>query len=344
MKTHKLILIMLALIVVPCAINAQNVKSNVSKKGTTAVPFLSISQGARGMAMGGASVVTASDATGMYWNPAGITDTRGSSFIVDHTEWLASIKYNFVAGAVNLGDIGTIGLSFTASDIGEMKVTTVDQPEGTGETFSFSDIALSAAYAIKLTDKFSIGISPKFIYERIWRMSASAFAVDVGVKYVTPFDGVTLGMCISNFGQKMQMQGNSSIVLYDPDPTTVGNNNKIPTNLSTDEWSLPLNFKFGVSYKALSDEVNKLTLEADASHPSDDYESVDVGAEYVFNDFIALRGGYRSLFLADSETGLTLGVGVTQELIGAMQISFDYAYQDFGRLKNVQKFSVAVNF
>ncbi|MCK9408408.1 MAG: PorV/PorQ family protein [Bacteriovoracaceae bacterium] len=323
---------------------AQSFKSNVSKKGTTAAPFLSISQGAKGIAMGGAYVAVAHDASAIFWNPAGISDIYGGSLVVDHTQWLAGINYNFIAGTYAVGDIGTIGLSFTSSDIDEMRVTTVEMPDGNGETFAVTDIAVSVAYALKLTDKFSIGFNPKFIHQKIWKMSASAFAIDVGVKYETPFDGVMLGMSISNFGQKMQMQGKSSLVLFDQDLNSSGNNGRIPANLATDEWALPLNFKFGIAYTALKDDVSKLMIAVDASHPSDDYESVDVGAEYIFYDFIALRGGYKSLFLSESETGLTLGVGVMQAIVGGMQVSFDYAYQDFGRLKEIQKFSVGLNF
>ncbi len=344
MKTKHIFLFAVVLLFSSSSLRAQAFKSNVSKKGTTAAPFLSIGQGARALSMGGAFVAVADDPSSLYWNPAGIADITGAALVVDHTQWLADIQYNYLAGAIHLGDIGTLGLSFTASNIGEMRVTTTDNPEGNGETFSVSDVAFSVGYAIKLTDRFAIGFNPKFIYQKIWKMSASAMAIDIGVKYNTPFDGVILGMSISNFGAKMQMQGTSSSVLFDPDPSTTGNNGKIPANIATEEWALPLNFKVGVAYKAFSDETNKLTLAVDASHPNDNYESIDLGGEYIFNDFLALRGGYKSLFLTDSQEGMTLGVGVKQAVVGNFQITFDYTYQDFGILKNAQKFSIGIIF
>lgn len=324
--------------------SGQVFKSNVSKKGTTAAPFLSIGQGARALSMGSAFVAVADDPSALFWNPAGLTDMEGGAIIVDHTEWFAGLQYNYLAGALHLGDGNVMGLSFTASNIDEMNVTTVDEPNGTGETFKVTDIAVSVAYAMQLTDNFSIGFNPKFVYQSIWKMNATALAIDVGVKYVTPFDGIVLGMAISNFGTKMKMQGNSSFVFYDPDLSTSGNNGRIPANLLTEEWSLPLNFKFGIAYTAYSDEMNSFVVAADASHPSDNYESVDLGAEYIFSDFVALRGGFKSMFLAESEEGMTLGIGIKQSMIGATRISFDYAYQDFGRLKNVQKFSLSLLF
>lgn len=323
---------------------SQSFNSNVSKKGTTAAPFLSIGQGARALSMGNAFVAVANDQSALFWNPAGIVEIEGNSFLVDHTLWLADIKYNYLAGTIPIENFGTIGLTFTSSSSDEMKVTTTDNPEGNGETFSFSDIAFSMAYAVKLTDKFSIGFNPKYIYQKIWKMNASAFAIDVGVKYETPFDGAILGMSISNFGSKMKMEGTSSSVLYDPDNSTTGNNGKIPANLTTGDWSLPLNFKVGVAYYIFKDETDNFLIALDASHPSDNYESVDLGAEYNFKNLVSIRSGYKSLFLKDSEEGLTFGIGIKQTAVGNLRVSFDYAFQNFGILTNTQKFAIGIIF
>jgi hypothetical protein len=322
----------------------ESVAGTVSKRGTTAAPFLTIGQGARGLAMGSAFVAVADDQSSMYWNPAGIAGLEGNTVMFDHTQWIADIKYNFLGATFNLGSYGAIGLNLTSSNIGDMRVTTTDNPEGDGQVYSVSDVAVGVTYALKLTDKFSIGFNPKIVYQGIWKTSATALAIDLGVKYVTPFDGITLGMSITNFGQKMQLQGTSAIVLYDPDPKTTGNNGNIPANLSTAQWALPLNFRFGIAYLAMNNEIGKLTLAADASHPNDNYESVDLGGEYGYNDFVFIRGGYKSLFLADAEDHMTLGFGIKQALIGNTALTVDYAYQDFGRLKSVQKFSFAITF
>lgn len=340
----KITKIISVLFLMSAMMSAQGFVSNVSKRGTTAAPFLSIAQGARALGMGTAFVAVADDPSSMYWNPAGIADLSGNRIIFDYTQWIADIKYNYLGATVNLGNIGTVGLNFTSSSIPEMRVTTVDNPGGTGEMFGVTDAAVGITYAMKLTDKFAIGFNPKFIYQKIWKMSASAIAIDMGVKYQTPFDGITLGMSISNFGSKMRLLGNNTLVLYDPDPFTTGNNEHIPADARTDEWTLPLNFKVGIAYNVFAIEGNRLVLAVDASHPSDNYESIDVGGEYVFNDFIFLRGGYKSLFLQNAEERFTLGFGIQQALIGSTQLTFDYAYQDYQRLNNVQKFSIGIIF
>jgi hypothetical protein len=344
MKMKKIIYSTLILVLTFTLAFAQTFKTNVSKRGTTAANFLSIGQSARAISMGSAFVGVANDVSSIYWNPAGLTKAQGGQILVDYTNWIAGTKYNFFAVSYNIGDYGAVGVSFTGSNIGDMKVTTIEEPWGTGEVFSATDMAISLAYALQLTDRFSIGFNPKFVYQGIWKMNASAVAIDMGVQYVTPFDDAILAMSISNFGTKMQLLGQSNLVLYDPDPYTTGNNNKIPAYLETKAYDLPLTFRVGIAYNPIRSANHKLTLAFDAMHPSDDYESVNVGFEYGFQDFLFLRGGYKSLFLDDSEESFALGFGLKQNLIGNVAVKVDYAYQDFGRLNNIQKFTLTVCF
>jgi hypothetical protein len=321
----------------------QTFKTDVSKKGTTAASFLSISQGARATSMGSAFVAVADDQSALYWNPAGIA-TSGSGVMFDHTSWFADIGYNFIGASVNMGSLGSIGVSLTSSSISDIPVTTIADPDGTGEIYSVSSVAVGLSYGLRLTEGFSIGFTPKVVYERIWKMSSTALAFDIGVKYETPFRGVILGMSIANFGQKMHMTGQNSFVHYDVNTSTSGNNASIPAELSTDQWSMPVNFRVGLAYQAMRNETSALTLAVDAMHPSDDYESVNVGGEYTFMDFISFRGGYKALGLKESEESFTLGVGVRQRFVGNTSFSVDYCYADFGRLKNIQKFSFGMTF
>ena len=342
-RFYKLVFIFLIIFSQYKSLDAQYV-ANVSKRGTSVAPFLKVSQGARATSMGGAFIGVSDDVSSIFWNVAGIARLNKNSVLFDHTEWIADLKYNYIAGSVDLGDYGALGVSLIASDYGEMKVTTVSEPEGTGEVFSVKDFAFSFAWAINLTNDFSIGFNPKVVYESIWQTSGYAIGMDMGILYNTPFDGFTLGMSITNFSSKMRMQGTSEIVLYDPDPGTTGNNGRIPAEIYTDYWSLPLVFTIGISYKAINTDMHKLLLDLDARHPSDNYESVSFGGEYIFNDYISLRGGYNSIFLNDAEKTFSFGGGIKQKLIGNVALHVDYAYLNFGRLSNVHKISVSVDF
>jgi long-subunit fatty acid transport protein len=317
---------------------------NVSKVGTTSATFLSIEVGARPLAMGGAFVAVADEATALYWNPAGIARLGRTEATFTHTEWLVGSRFDYAGLVLPLGDSGTLGLSFTSLSAGEMEVRTVALPEGTGERFNANDIALGISYARNLTDRFSIGFSGKYVRQQIWHMSAGAFAFDVGTLYTTRLRGMRIGMSISNFGNKMRLEGRDTIVQHDIDPTKAGNNDKIRAHLDTEKWSLPLMFRVGVAMELMQTASNRLTVAVDAMHPNDNVEGVNLGAEYSLNDVVFLRAGYKSLFVTDSEEGLTLGAGLSYRFLGRARIKLDYAYADFGVLDTVQRFSMAVSF
>lgn len=318
----------------------------VSKTGTTAASFLEIGVGANAGAMGGAFVSIANNASALYWNASGIANISQNETLVSHTNWIAQTSFDYAALVLPLGNFGNLGFSFTSLSVQDMKVRTVDQPEGTGEYFNAGDLAVGLSYARNLTDRFSIGFTAKFVQQKIWHMSAIGFAFDAGTLFRTDlFGGMVIGASISNFGTPMQLAGRDTRQYISVDNTKLGSNSQIPSNIELNSWDLPLIFQIGVSTKVLNTLDYKLTLAADAINPNNDYESMNVGAEFSFKDFIFLRGGYQSLFLKSSEGGLTLGIGInTKMLFSNTIVSFDYAYRDFGRLESVHTFSVDIKF
>ncbi len=319
---------------------------NVSKTGTTAASFLEIGVGAAANGMGGAFVGRADDASALYWNVGGIASRPRNEVILVHTSWIADTRFDFAGLVLNLGDFGNIGFSFTSLSMADMKVRTVEKPEGTGEYFSAGDIAVGLSYARYLTDRFSVGITAKYIQQSIWHMNAIAFAFDAGTVFRTDLlGGLTIGAVLSNFGTPMKLQGRDSRYFIRVDPTKQGSNDNIPVNIDLDSWDLPLYFQIGVSSPVFNYGDYKMNVSADALVPNNDYQSLNVGAEFTFMDVLSLRGGYNSLFLRDAEGGLSLGVGVnSQMLLSVATVYFDYAFRDFGRLNNVHNFSIGIRF
>ncbi len=320
---------------------------NVSKTGTAAAPFLEIAVGARAVGMGGAFASLANDPTALYWNAAGSAALQQNEVVAIHTNWIAQTKFDFAALVLPLGNFGTLGMSFTSLSMDDMKVRTVEKPEGTGEFFSAGDVAAGISYARHLTDRFTIGFTAKYIQQTIWHESANAFAIDVGTIFRTDFvGGLTIGASLSNFGTSMKMSGRDTREFGRIDPTKLGSNERIPSNIELDSWDLPLVLQFGVSTSPLKTDSYRWTVAVDALHPSDDYESVNIGTEFAFQDFLFLRGGYQSLFLDQAEGGLSFGVGLASNMLfsGNTLIKFDYAFRDMGRLDNVHVFSIGVRF
>jgi hypothetical protein len=309
---------------------------DVTKAGTTAAKFLSIPVGPRALALGGAFVSIADDPTAMYWNVAGVSRITQNALLVEHTNWLADISFNYAGVVLPLTGVGAIGLNATALDYGQMDVTTEAQPEGTGETFTPVSYALGISFARSLTEWFSIGANVKYITERIWHSSADGIGVDIGTLFTTPFRGVRFGASITNFGSKMQISGEDLLVQKDIDPAHQGNNPSTNAYLATEKFDLPLALHIGVS--------TELTIAVDAAHPNDNTESVNLGAEYsLFDRMVALRGGYRSLFQKDSYEQFTLGAGINHDFSN-LKLSFDYAYEAFSVLAGIHKFAFGILF
>ncbi len=317
--------------------------TGVSQIGTSSAAFLKIQVGARSMAMGGAFVALANDASAIYWNPAGIARVPKGEATLMHTNWLADTNFDFGAVVIPVS-FGALGASITSLTTGDMKVRTVEMPEGTGELFSASDLAAALSFAMNLTDRFSIGFNAKYIGSSIFNESANSFAIDIGTLFTTELNGMRIGVSLLNLGTDMKLTGRDLIILVDPASQKDGSNDRIVSNLQTDSFSLPLMLRVGIAMDFLKTENNQLTIAVDGTNPSDGPEGLNFGTEYTWHNSVFFRAGYQSLLVDDTEAGLTAGIGFRLKLIEENSLKFDYAWADFGRFSNIQRFSIGIEF
>lgn len=316
-----------------------------TKVGTTAAPFLKIEYGARPVAMGGAFVALADDPSGVYYNPAGIAEVSSAQFMGGYTVWFAGLKYNYAtfilpARRVNFALWG----SFLYCD--DIMVTTVENPEGTGQAFSYVDGLLGVTVSAFLSDRLSVGISGKYIQQKLYNESASTFALDIGSILRTPLKGARLGMCLANYGGRMQLFGNDLIVQVDPWPEFTGNPD-VEARLTTESFPLPLAFKLGIAFDLLgcpeafiNNERHRVTIACDGIHPNDGEEKFNVGVEYGFHNTLFVRGGYKINY--DTQK-YTAGVGMKFN-IGPRSFAVDYSYVPMDVLDATHRISVGIGF
>jgi hypothetical protein len=311
---------------------------------TTAASFLEIGAGAKSLSMGGAYVSVANDVSALYWNPSGIVNVEHPSVHIYHSPWLVKTSFYHGGAVVPMGQAGVLGVSYTTVTMDEMDVRTVTYPDGTGEKFNVSNLAMGIAYAKKLTDRFSFGFQTKFVQEKIWKMRAKGLAVDIGTLFLTA-SGMRIGMSISNFGGKMGMGGINTAVDYDVDETIYGNNDKIDAHLDAAEWPLPLIFRFGVSRDFALPGKQRITVAADGVHPNNNVETVNMGLEYGFSEILFLRLGRSHLFMEDAQqNGLSYGLGLNYKIPRGPQLRVDYVLQPFGVFNNNTGYSIYVTF
>lgn len=324
---------------------AASYAQNVTKTGTTAAKFLSIGVGPRANAMGGAFSAVANDASAIYWNPAGIAFSDQFQALFSYTGLYTGINVDYLGVVVPSGNAGNFALSVTAVNYGNIGVTTEDQPDGTGETFSPASYEFGISYARNITQDFAVGATGKIITENIYHSNATGVAFDIGTIFTTPFYGVRFASSITNFGTKMQMSGNDLLIRYNVDPQRAGSNSTVDANIATEQFDLPLRLQIGMSRDFIFLDDQRFTLAVDGIVPNDNNEWVNVGGELaLFDNMVFLRGGYKSLFLKHAQEGLTLGVGVKYKKAGYIDIGVDYSYQQYQYLGNVNSFGVMLNF
>lgn len=313
--------------------NAQIDKNKMFNPVNTSVTSQMIAPDARAGSMGDVGAATDPDVFSQYWNPAKypFCISRAAASI-SYTPWLRQlvndIDLAYVSGYYRIGDYSSVSASLRYFSLGEVNSST-DVSNTKNFTISPYEMSMDVAYALMLSEKFSIAAAVRWIYSDITydfnseTSAASAFAADLACYYQNYIDlgqrecQLGLGMNISNIGSKINFGGSE-------------NGEFIPTNL-----------RLGASLMIPIDEYNRLTIAADANkllvptypqqregESNEDYEQRvqkdyydlspitgifksfgdapngtkeelqevqwSIGGEYVYNDKFSLRAGYHN--------------------------------------------------
>ena len=345
MKPFVLILMILALI----AGLAQT--AHATNESQAAVLPLLIEPGAKQAGMGEAYSAIADDATAGYYNPAGLAfqDRNKKNLQLMHQNWLPSLAddlyYEFLGYSQYAEGWGNFSFNIVYMNLGEQVRTSEHSPTALGTFHSF-DVYISGSYGATMTENLSLGLTLKGIYSKLSDQGqgtekgkgiGTSFALDFGMMYKAPIEGLTLAAVIHNLGPKI-----SYIDVTQADP-------------------LPLNMVFGAAYIPVETEFNKITFVLDIYKPlvrrhgspieallkgwydeDDEFKQIDFkfGAEYVYNNFMAFRAGYSYDEDGDLKSP-TFGVGIIYDRITA-DVAY-YAVTD-NPMQDSMRFSVGYNF
>lgn len=285
-----------------------------AKVGTFGAQFLKIGASARGTGMGSAYTGVADDANSVFWNPGGLVNVVSNEVAINHVEWPADINLTSFVYATNPRSIpGTLALSARSLWLDPMLVRTAYEPDGNGQHFDAGAATFGFSYSRFWTDKFSAGFTLSYIHEGLAETAVNTFGFDFGIMYRIGVKDLKLGMVIQNLGGKMTFDETES---------------KMPTQ-----------FKVGASFVPISGDNHRLLLATEFSHPSDNKERANVGAEYTLNRMFHIRGGYHINYDSD---GLSFGFGTSIFTGETSKLQLDYSAVDMGPLQYVHRLSLSV--
>ncbi len=307
------------------------------RAGISALQFLKIGVGARGVGLGESFIAIANDASALYWNPAGLTQFSENQILVSHTEYVVDVRHEFLGGAYHLSSNDAVGFAITSLQTEDMQITKTTQPFGTGEYFSFSDIALGLSYSRKMTDQFSFGVTVRYVVETLDVLNIHALMVDIGTFYWTGIGSSRFAVVVSNFGGDVSPSG--EVVLENGQTVS-----------SFQSFSPPTQFKLGFAIEPMQTDNQRITTSIELNHPNDNAENIHLGVEYQWEKWLWLRTGVKRtigqpLFGRDNtgSNDVTFGIGVATP-IADRQVNVDYAYANFNLLGSVHRISLSVSF
>lgn len=317
-----------------------------AKVGSSGLQFLDIPVSTRAVGMGNTFTSVANDVSTLFLNPAGMANIAGGEMYASYVKWPADISLNSFAGAYNVEGIGHIGFTFQMLDVGLMTTRTVYAPEGNGGTFGVEDWAAGISYSRSLTDRFSLGMTFKFIHEKLADYEDNGWAVDLGGFYKTGFRDITIGFAITNFGPDFQfVVDNDNDGKEDEDKIDNTDNDGdglVDEDAEEAEVPLPIAFRFGVSMPLMQSGDNSLMVNMEIDHPNDNREHYNIGGEYWYGQMFALRAGYN--VNVDAGSGLFAGAGFQLNVADLGTVKLDYAFADMGILDMVHRASFGFSF
>lgn len=340
---------LLGVMIILLVVSTQDTFAGERKTGSSAASELLIPMGARSIGMGGANLANVSSTEAIYWNPAGLASLQGAEASFTYMTYFADMNVSYATVGYYLEDVGTVGISLQALDIGGIDVTTIDNPEGTGEILTPDYITLGFTFSKMMTNRILFGINTKLVSERIGNMSASAVAWDFGLQYRSDLN-IDFGVTLKNIGTNMKFDGtgiefNSAIPFANPNATT----RKTKADLAENE--LPTSLNMGLAYRYNINEQNMLNVTTAYSSNSFFTDQVIGGLEYSFDNFVFVRAGYEApLFASDSpyetddyQFGLTLGAGLNLD-VGGNILQLNYAYRDMQLFDGNNYFTLGFQF
>src|SRR6266513_3702444 len=260
---------------------------------------------------------------------------------------------------------------YTLSLHDALPIYTLADPEGNGRTYGVRQTFISGTLSQNFSDRFSAGVSLKFINDRLGTAKANGVAVDFGTNFHASVGErpIRASFVIQNLGTNLQHTGEDLIVGVTRQPplgTVDVPQEPQSAALSTGSWTLPVLFRVGVALDLVAQGSNHLTVLSEFTQPNNTKPGAGAGFEWAMQNIgqrgfsVAARGSYtiqpdnqmndialgmptqeaKGTFTSD---GLALGGGI-EYARGQTRLGFDYAWKNLGTLGSVNFLSFSVGW
>ena len=314
------------------------VAGNEDRAGQAGATELLINPWTRASGWGGINIANVRGLEAQFNNVAGLAFTRKTDVHYSFTEWMkgSDIKINALGLGQKIGETGVLGLTIMSMSLGDIMVTTNDQPEGGLGDYKPQFINIALSYAKSFSNSIYGGLTVKVISESTSDVRAQGVCFDAGIQYVTGFneakDNLKFGISLKNVGTPMKYSGDGLSFRGDP---------PVPTNYQqtiesrTETFELPSLVNIGVAYDYKIGEQHRITAAGSFTSNSFTYDQFGIGAEYAFKEMFSVRLGYlyeEDVASSDDRltalTGLNAGASVDLPLgKGGKKVGLDYSYR-----------------
>lgn len=332
---------------------------NKDRSGQAAAQHLLISPWGASNGWGTVGISSTKGIEATFSNVAGMAFTRKTEIAYTNTLYCygSSITINTLGIVQSLGENksgdhrGNLGVSVMILNLGDIMITTVDNPEGGIGYFSPMVMNLALSYAKSFSDAIHAGATVKLISETTSEITATGFALDIGIQYVAGrYDQFQIGVALKNIGLPMSYKGDGL------DFRGYAENSNLFQTFSnrSQSYEMPALLSLGLSYDFLFGNKSKAASETSISNEYVTRENSNhritlagafisnayskdqfiFGIEYSLMNYFQLRGGYTiesGMWTNNTSiyTGPSCGTSVLIPLgkKTKSRIAIDYAYR-----------------
>jgi len=288
----------------------------------SAFEFLKLDTSPRAAALAGSFVANNDDPNVIFYNPAGIYSLENKPASFSYVSHLLDINSASVSYSQEVEELGRFAAGIQYINYGDF--TEADQfGNRTGE-FGAGDLAVLVGYANQLDENFNYGANVKFIYSGIASQSSTGLAVDLGLQYLFPEDGWTIGFAALNLGSQLSSYFDKTETL------------PVDIRFGFTKQLAHMPFKFYGSFNRINEKQDKI-LER--------FSQFTFGGEFRFSKAIQFRFGYdnekRKELKLDTSAGLAgfnLGLGI---LISDYKV--DYAFSSMGLIGGLHRIGISTD-